>query len=183
VGTFVGDTPIATTFRWYRCDATGAACHAIRDATKIVYYPTGGDIGYTLRLFVFASNQFGKMTELSDPTNAVAATPPHVEGRHIVDTDRGHYLAGGGHDDTIFGRGGNDTILGGAGDDRLYGGAGNDVITAGSGADRVYGGPGSDSIDVADGERDVVDCGPGNDRVVADLVDVLDKSCEVVVRK
>lgn len=183
VGTFVGDAPIATTFRWYRCDATGAACHAIRGATKIVYYPTADDVGYTLRLFVFASNQFGKMTELSDPTDAVAATPPHVKGRHIVDGNQGHYLAGGGHDDTIFGRGGNDTILGGAGDDRLYGGAGNDVITGGSGGDRVYGGAGSDSIDVADGERDIVDCGPGNDRVVADIVDVIDTSCEVVARK
>ena len=57
------------------------------------------------------------------------------------------------------------------------------MITAGSGADKVYGGAGSDSIDVADGERDIVDCGPGNDRVVADLVDVLDKSCEVAARK
>jgi hypothetical protein len=183
VGTFVGDAPIATSFRWYRCDATGAACHAIRSATKIVYHPTDGDVGYTLRLFVFASNAFGKMTELSDPTETVAATPPHLEGRHIVDTNRGHYLAGGGHDDTIFGRGGNDTILGGAGDDRLYGGSGNDVITAGSGADKVDAGSGSDTVDVADGERDTVDCGAGNDRVIADAVDVIAKSCEVVTQK
>ncbi|HET8528758.1 MAG TPA: hypothetical protein VFL60_07600 [Gaiellaceae bacterium] len=183
VGTFVGDTPIATTFRWYRCDATGAACHVILKATKIVYFPTVADVGFTLRLFVAASNSYGKMTELSDPTDAIAANPPHVKGRRIVDTNRGHYLAGGGHDDVIFGRGGNDTILGGSGDDRLYGGRGNDVITGGAGADRIYGGPGSDTIDAADGERDFVDCGPGNDHVIADLVDVVSKSCELVTRK
>jgi len=183
VGTFVGDPPIATSFRWFRCDATGQACHAIRRATTIVYHPVAADVGSTLRLFVSASNAYGKLTELSDPTGAIAATPPHVRGRRIVDTNRGHYLAGGGHDDVIFGRGGNDTILGGAGDDRLYGGPGNDVITGGSGADRIYAGPGSDTIDVADGERDVVDCGAGNDHVIADAVDIVRKNCEVVTPK
>jgi hypothetical protein len=183
VGTFDGDAPIATSFHWYRCDAIGASCHAIAKATKVVYFPKATDVGYTLRLYVFASNAYGRMTELSDPTDAVAANPPHVKGRRIVDGNRGHYLAGGGHDDTIFGRGGNDTILGGNGDDRLYGGPGNDVITGGAGADRIYGGPGSDSIDAADGERDVVDCGPGSDHAIVDAVDIVSKDCELVTRK
>jgi Ca2+-binding RTX toxin-like protein len=81
----------------------------------------------------------------------------------------------------IFGLGGNDTLLGGAGDDRIYGGPGRDVITGGSGADHLYGGPGSDTIFAVDGERDIVDCGPGNDRAVVDSVDVV-VGCEVVVR-
>jgi Ca2+-binding RTX toxin-like protein len=92
----------------------------------------------------------------------------------------GEYLAGGGHDDVIFGLGGNDTLLGGAGDDRIYGGSGNDVITGGSGADHLYGGGGSDTIFAADGERDFIDCGPGNDRAVVDSVDKT-VNCEVVV--
>lgn len=183
VGTFVGDAPIATSFHWYRCDAIGQTCHVIPNATKIAYSPTTADVGYTLRLFVLASNAYGKTTELSDPTDAVAANPPHVKGRRIVDSNRGHYLAGGGHDDVIKGRGGNDTVLGGGGDDRLYGGRGNDVITGGSGTDRIWGGPGSDTIYAADGERDYVDCGAGNDRVVADPVDVVASNCEVVARK
>jgi Tol biopolymer transport system component len=183
IGTFAGDAPIATTFHWYRCDATGDACHAIAGADKIVYYPTDDDIGFTLRLVVFASNAYGKLVARSEPTETVAGNPPHVRGRHIVGTAGRDYLPGGGHDDVIYGEAGNDTIVGGAGDDRLYGGRGNDVITGGPGADRIDGGPGSDSIDVADGERDVVECGDGRDRVVADAYDIVAKSCEIVVVK
>jgi Tol biopolymer transport system component len=183
VGTYGGDAPIGTTYRWYRCDAIGENCHIILGAKKVTYFPTFTDVGYTLRLFVVATNSYGTLLSKSDPTAAIAATPPHVKGRHIVGTSKAEYLAGGGHDDTIEGNGGNDTILGGAGDDKLDGGAGNDIIIGGSGADKVFGGAGSDTIDVADGERDRVDCGTGNDRVTADPVDILAKNCEVVVQK
>lgn len=182
-GVFKGDAPIATRFQWYRCDATGETCHGIRGATKVTYRPTNADVGYTLRLFVFATNAYGQLLAKSEPTDAIAATPPNIRGRRIVGIARGEYLAGGGHDDTILGMGGNDTLLGGAGDDRLDGGRGNDVITGGAGADRIDGGPGSDSIAVDDGERDVVECGDGRDRVVADPYDLVAASCEVVVRK
>ena len=179
IGSFDGDTPIATTFVWQRCDATGADCHTVAGATKVVYHPTSADLGSTLRLAVTATNAYGTLVAMSDPTEPVSAVPPHRRGRHIVGTSRGEYLAGGGFDDVILGMGGNDTILGGAGDDRLDGGAGNDVITGGSGADTILGGPGSDTIYAADGERDIIDCGPGRDRAVVDSVDVV-KNCEVV---
>jgi hypothetical protein len=179
IGTFDGDTPIATTFVWQRCDATGAACHTIAGATKVVYHPSTNDLGSTLRLAVTAKNAYGTLVSMSDPTEPVLASPPHRKGRRIVGTAKGEYLAGGGFDDTILGMGGNDTIMGGAGDDHLDGGAGNDVITGGSGADTILGGAGSDTIYAADGERDVIDCGPGRDRVVADSVDIV-KNCEVV---
>lgn len=179
IGTFRGDAPIVTTFRWYRCDAVGEQCHAIPGATKLVYYPTSDDVGYTLRLFVSATNEYGKLLAKSDPTVDVAATPPHVQGLHIVGTAKGNYLAGGGHDDVILGLGGNDTLLGGAGDDVLDGGRGNDVITGGAGADRIFGAKGSDWIEAADGERDVVDCGPGADHAIVDSVDIV-RNCEVV---
>ena len=179
IGTFKGDAPIATAFHWYRCNAVGDDCHAIPGGTKLVYYPTSDDVGFTLRLFVLATNQYGKLLAKSDPTVDVAATPPHVEGRRIVGTAKGDYLAGGGHDDLIIGLAGNDTILGGAGDDVLNGGRGNDVITGGAGADRIFGGPGSDWIDAADGERDVVDCGPGMDHAIVDAVDIV-HNCESV---
>jgi len=179
IGSFDGDTPIATTFVWQRCDATGAACHTIAGATKVVYHPTSADLSSTLRLAVTAKNAYGTLVSMSDPTEPVSAAPPHRRGRHIVGTSRGEYLAGGGFDDVILGMGGNDTILGGAGDDYLDGGAGNDVITGGSGADKIFGGAGSDTIYAADGERDIIDCGPGRDRAVVDSVDVV-KNCEVV---
>jgi len=180
-GSFSGDAPIKTSFVWQRCDATGAACHTIVGAKKVVYFPTQADVGYTLRVNVTAVNAYGTMVVQSPPTDAIAATPPHVRGRRIVGTKKGEYLAGGGHDDVIFGLGGNDTLLGGAGDDRIYGGAGNDVITGGAGADQLFGGPGSDTIYAADGERDTIDCGPGRDRVVADSFDKV-VNCEVVDR-
>jgi Ca2+-binding RTX toxin-like protein len=179
IGEYDGDAPIKTQFSWQRCDATGEACHVIAKAKKVVYFPTPADVGYTLRIAVVATNTYGDTTELSTPTEPIAALPPHVKGRHIVGTKRGEYLAGGGHDDIVEGRGGNDTLLGGAGDDRIEGGSGNDVITGGSGADRLFGGKGSDTIYAADGERDTIDCGAGRDRVVADDVDKT-VGCEVV---
>jgi len=179
IGTFSGDAPIATNFQWYRCDATGDDCHAIAKGTKVVYFPGAADVGFTLRLYVFASNAYGKLLAMSDPTAAVAANPPNIRGKRIVGTARGDYLGGTGHDDTIIGLGGNDTINGGAGDDRIEGGPGNDVITGGPGADHIDAGPGSDTVNAADGERDVIDCGPGNDHAIVDKVDVV-HNCELV---
>ena len=142
IGGYSGDAPVKTSFTWQRCDATGGACHAIAGAKKVVYFPTGADVGYTLRIAVTAVNAYGNLVVQSDPTEAIAGVPPHRRGRHIVGNARNEYLAGGGNDDVILGMGGNDTIPGGAGDDRLLGGAGNDVITGGSGADRLFGGSG-----------------------------------------
>jgi Ca2+-binding RTX toxin-like protein len=181
IGTFGGDQPVTTSFQWQRCDATGSACSAIETATKLMYFPTASDVGSTLRLLVTAKNAYGTLAVQSPATEPVAAQPPHRHGRHIVGTARGEYLAGGGFDDVILGGGGNDTIPGGAGDDRIDGGAGNDVITGGAGSDRLLGGSGSDTIYAADGEKDVVDCGPGQDRAVADPFDSV-HDCEVVDR-
>jgi hypothetical protein len=50
--------------------------------------------------------------------------------------------------------------------------------------DTVRGGAGDDRIAVRDGERDVVNCGPGNDRALLDFKDVIeDRSCENVRRR
>jgi RTX calcium-binding nonapeptide repeat (4 copies)/WD40-like Beta Propeller Repeat len=179
VGQYTGDAPIASAFVWQRCDATGGACRVIPGAKKVVYFPTAADVGFTVRITVTATNAYGKLVVQSDPTETVAGVPPHRRGRHIVGTRRADYLPGGGYDDVILGLGGNDTILGGAGDDRIDGGKGNDVITGGAGADRLFGGPGSDTIYAADGERDIIDCGAGRDRVIADSFDKV-VNCEVV---
>lgn len=61
----------------------------------------------------------------------------------LRDADR---IAGGGHDDvlygfdgrdTLFGKGGDDTLMGGAGSDQLYGGRGADTFVYGSILDRM----------------------------------------------
>ncbi len=86
-------------------------------------------------------------------------------------------LSGGAGADLIYGRRGNDRIDGGAGadflvgdrgDDRIIAGAGNDTIGGDPGRDFVKGGAGDDTISEGDGERDVIDCGPGVDRVIFD---------------
>lgn len=61
----------------------------------------------------------------------------------------------------------------GPGTTSLIGGPGRDLVRAGAGDDLVL---------AADGRRDVVDCGPGRDRLVADLIDVL-RTCERVTRR
>ena len=179
VPAYDGDAPIKTGFTWQRCDATGEACSVIGSATKVVYFPTAADVGYTLRIAVTSTNAFGQSADKSAPTEPIAQQPPHVKGLTIVGTAKADYKAGGGHDDTISGLAGNDTLLGGAGDDKIEGGLGNDIITGGSGVDKLYGGDGSDTVYAADGERDTIDCGAGKDRVVADSFDKT-VNCEVV---
>jgi hypothetical protein len=95
-------------------------------------------------------------------------------------------LEGGPGRDLLSGRSGSDMITGGPGSDRLAGGSGADrLIDApaayafglGSGSNRIAAGPGRDVVDVANARRDVVQCGPGRDRVSADRGDRLE-GCE-----
>jgi hypothetical protein len=76
-------------------------------------------------------------------------------------------------------RAGDDTFLGGPGADVADLGPGNDVVDPGPGSDFVLGGDGDDTVAARDGFGDVVECGPGNDTVTADRVDVL-SGCENV---
>jgi len=66
-------------------------------------------------------------------------------------------------------------FTGSAGDDLIVGTRSVDLIAAGSGADRI--------LVWGDGRRDRVDCGPGLDLVNAERNDILDVSCETVVRQ
>jgi hypothetical protein len=79
----------------------------------------------------------------------------------------------------VYGSPGDDTLTGDRANNTLDGGAGNDSITGGKGFDGLYGGPGNDTINSKDGSMDVVDCGPGTDRVIAfDKADKL-SHCEL----
>lgn len=105
-------------------------------------------------------------------------------------------LTGLGGDDELVASEGNDRLDGGAGDDRIDAGFGDDHIVGGPGRDRIFGdhpggdcGPlwcrypyGNDVIEARDGEVDQIDCGAGEDRVVADGGDVVGKDCETVER-
>jgi hypothetical protein len=178
-GTWSGEVPMKFSYGWERCDATGGTCTTIAKQSAKTYRIVSKDIGSTIRFKVTAVNIVNTGIAFSSTTDAVVGTRKKPKGRKLVGTNGPDYLAGGGGDDRIYGMGGADTILGGAGDDYLSGGDGNDVITGGPGSDTILGGAGSDTIYAADGERDYIDCGPGNDRAYVDALDVV-KNCEVV---
>ncbi|CAN5512513.1 hypothetical protein BH20ACT15_BH20ACT15_03610 [soil metagenome] len=84
--------------------------------------------------------------------------------------------------DCLRGNRGNDLIKGGPGRDLLSGSAGRDRLIGGAGRDFIKGGLNRDVVKVRDGARDVVNCGPGRDVVVADHRDKV-HGCEVVKRR
>jgi subtilisin family serine protease/fibronectin type 3 domain-containing protein len=79
------ESPTSYTYRWQRCDTTGANCAPIEGATATTYTLTSTDIGSTLRVAVTASNSAGTSTPASSaqtaevkpgfaPTNTAAPT-------------------------------------------------------------------------------------------------------------
>jgi TolB protein len=81
------------------------------------------------------------------------------------------------------GRSGADTMRAGTSPARVCGLAGDDRIFGGPGRDRLFGEDGNDSIEAVGGAFDVIGCGPGDDRVVADRGDLVGVDCEHVARR
>jgi len=75
-GTWTGTAPIAYAYKWQRCDANGANCTDIAEATSQQYKAASADVGHTLRAAVKASNQAGSGTATSVPTAVVAPQAP-----------------------------------------------------------------------------------------------------------
>lgn len=93
------------------------------------------------------------------------------DGRNVIEAQWG--------DDDIRAGSGPDLVDAGDGNDTVRTGAGSDRIGLGHGNDTVYAGRGPDYVFANDGRRDVIDCGPGDDRVRVDKIDVL-RRCEHV---
>jgi Ca2+-binding RTX toxin-like protein len=89
-------------------------------------------------------------------------------------------IYGLGAADKITGLRGNDDCYGGSGADVIRCGGGNDRIDGGFGEDHLFGGPGNDTILAADGQRDLVNCGPGTDTAYVAVHDFADDNCEHV---
>jgi Ca2+-binding RTX toxin-like protein len=101
---------------------------------------------------------------------------------HPTEARRGHK--------NLFGGPGNDIVIGGWGSDNVVGEEGNDLLFDGPdrdvALDKLSGGAGTDVIGVASlrlkaTAADIVTCGSGFDRVVADTKDVVAPDCEKVV--
>jgi Ca2+-binding RTX toxin-like protein len=103
------------------------------------------------------------------------------------------HISGGKDDDTLNGNGGRDVIFANQGRDRSLGGDGNDVLWALSrldvtavgdpDGDELHGDAGNDLVRVRDGERDVVECGDGRDKVISDQFDQIAPDCERVEQR
>lgn len=97
--------------------------------------------------------------------------PTNVTRKTISGSVSDNNILGGNGTDILYGLAGSDIITGGNGIDRLYGGHGNDALIGGGSADLIIGGEGNDKIipgnnsttDYADGNKDIMFCGPGHD--------------------
>jgi Ca2+-binding RTX toxin-like protein len=107
-------------------------------------------------------------------------------GKDWVDTNPPGWSRG---DKNLLGGPGNDFIVGGKGSDKVLGEEGNDFLTDGLqrdiALDKVSGGAGTDVIHTASlrlraSAPDIVTCGSGFDRVLADTKDVVAPDCEKV---
>lgn len=100
----------------------------------------------------------------------------------------GHEIGPGpfGGEKNLLGGPGNDLVNGGSGSDAIEGGEGNDFLIDSPfrepSKDKLVGGDGKDVIDVLSSPavKDVVVCGDGFDRVLADGKDVVTPDCERV---
>jgi len=73
-GEWTGEDPTAFTYQWQACDAAGANCANIANATSKVYRVATSDVGKRIRVAVTAKNSTGSSTATTQPT--AAATHP-----------------------------------------------------------------------------------------------------------
>ena len=105
-------------------------------------------------------------------------------GKDIVLGGNKRHLLGG--DKNLVGGSGNDSVIGGLGADNILGEEGNDLVADGPNrefaTDKLSAGDGNDVVAVVNQPafEDIVTCGGGFDRVLADREDVLAPDCERV---
>jgi Ca2+-binding RTX toxin-like protein len=116
--------------------------------------------------------KLGSGKDTTDPSGdspEFAAVPAEIEMS----------IRGGRQIDELYGHNGPDEIIGGRGRDYLLGGDGDDRLVGGIGDDEIIGFDGDDHLDAADGIKDQVFCGKGDDTAVVDSED-RPKDCETV---
>ncbi|MDD2369606.1 MAG: calcium-binding protein, partial [Sulfuricurvum sp.] len=154
-------------------------------ASDIRFYASGNNLiiqysnsdQITVKDWYLANNTIENIKLFDGTTVAVSSiTAVMSEGADVFNNTSGHqYTVDGqaGNDtittgsgaDTINGGDGNDTIASGSEVDMLDGGEGNDVISAGYGDDIVYGGLGDDVL-YGNSGADFLDGGDGNDTII-----------------
>ena len=91
-GTWLGSSaPTAYTYQWERCDATGANCRPISDATQPSYVLLSADVGATIRVLEIA--QIGSSVSAPGASLASAAVKPKAPGIVRARIDKTHRSA------------------------------------------------------------------------------------------
>ena len=92
-GTWKGTKPLARSYAWLRCDASGSTCVAIRGEHGVRYELTARDVGHRIRFEERIRNAAGAASAKSSATAAVAAkqvvtqtTPTQTEPTTPTDT-------------------------------------------------------------------------------------------------
>jgi sugar lactone lactonase YvrE len=87
VGSWSGTSPLTYTYRWQRCNTSGAACADIEGASEPEYTLGAEDVGSTLRVLVTAANAVGSASSSSEATAVVSVLeapantePPTISG-------------------------------------------------------------------------------------------------------
>ncbi len=76
-GSWNGGKPVAFTYQWESCDATGAGCAPIAGATSENYKPVATDSGHELTVLVTAQNSTSEASASSVATPAISGTAPN----------------------------------------------------------------------------------------------------------
>ncbi|HTZ87028.1 MAG TPA: hypothetical protein VMB05_10210 [Solirubrobacteraceae bacterium] len=71
-GDWSGQHPVAYSYSWSRCDASGNACSPLPSATHPTRKVVHDDVGYTLRVTVTVSDASGQSSDTSAPSEVVA---------------------------------------------------------------------------------------------------------------
>lgn len=77
-------------YQWQRCNAQGAECSDIAEATGSAYRLTGSDVGSTIRLLVTGVNSSGSAHAASAPTTVVASLA-HYKAAVLDDDPVGYW--------------------------------------------------------------------------------------------
>lgn len=88
-GTWTGDDPITYSFVWLRCNQQGQNCSEIQGANDADYEIRDSDVGRTIRVRVFARNDRGLTSAISQQTGVVGRNtpPPPPPGSSISVSD------------------------------------------------------------------------------------------------
>jgi RHS repeat-associated protein len=72
-GVWEGAPSLSYSYQWEHCNSSGASCANISGATSATYLLGSGDVGYTVRVVVTASNSSGSATSTSEATAVVVS--------------------------------------------------------------------------------------------------------------